>query len=275
MTTGRPLWSERHGGDLSLTDNGFLALIESALGRAKEEGLFEEAFGYRESLFGQDVPGLYVQVEFFTMRMGDPWASRVLDTPFLVELQQRDQIYDLLELLYREVVSSPMSENGLRIGFNREAGRIRFRAFVAPVLERLDPPLELDASGDIVEGVSEPFRRLVEQPLPDDAPKREVVDRVEDAIRQFRRRGATSGERRAAVRDLVDALEFLRPQAKQKLMSEDERALFQLANGFTIRHNKRETRRDFDEPAWLAWAFYVYLATVRLLLELQRRPSEA
>jgi len=55
------------------------------------------------------------------------------------------------------------------------------------------------------------------------------------------------------------------------MLSEDERALFELANGYAIRHNKRETRRDFDEPAWLAWAFYVYLATIRVTLELRGR----
>jgi hypothetical protein len=55
---------------------------------------------------------------------------------------------------------------------------------------------------------------------------------------------------------------------KEHMLNEDERALFKLANEFAIRHNKRETRRDFDEPAWLAWAFYVYLATIRLVLNL-------
>jgi hypothetical protein len=92
-------------------------------------------------------------------------------------------------------------------------------------------------------------------------------------VAHFRRRDATSGVRRAAVRELADVLEFLREDVKEHMLSEDERVLFRFANEFAIRHNKRETRRDFDEPAWLAWAFYVYLASIRLTLELRRRES--
>src|SRR3954454_3464848 len=131
--------------------------------------------------------------------------------------------------------------------------------------------MELLDSGHIVQRVEEPFRRLIEQPLPSHVPKREVSDRVEDAVRHFRRRGATAGDRRAAVRELADVLEYLRADVKAHLLPEDERALFELANKFAIRHNKRETRRDFDEPAWLAWAFYVYLATIRVTLVLRDR----
>jgi hypothetical protein len=139
------------------------------------------------------------------------------------------------------------------------------------VLARRDPPLELLDTGHIVQRVQEPFRRLVEQPLPEDAPKKGVTHRVEDAVEHFRRRSVTAGDRRAAVRELADVLEFLRNDVKEHMLSEDERALFRVANEFAIRHNKRETRRDFDEPAWLAWAFYVYLASIRLTLDLRGR----
>jgi hypothetical protein len=117
----------------------------------------------------------------------------------------------------------------------------------------------------------EPFRRLVDQPLPESTPKREVADRVADATAHFRRREATAGDRRAAVRELADVLEFLRADVKQHLLRKDEADLFRLANEFALRHNKPTSRRDFDEPVWLAWLFYVYMATIRLTLELSRR----
>jgi hypothetical protein len=254
---------------------------------ATADRLFEEAFGIPEVShtetggdfeLARELSGRLrsarkrVPEEFFVYSMGDPWAVNVIEHPSLVKFQSRDRLLDLLELLYRDVVSTPIGPRDAKvIGYAQGNGQQRFKAAVNPVLARVTPPLEMDESGEIVNTLEEPFRRLVEQPLRDEAPKREVGDRVEAAIKHFRRRGATADNRRAAVKELVDVLEYLRPDAEEHLMSEDEGALFQLANNFAIRHNKRETRRDFDEPAFLAWAFYVYLATIRLMLELRGR----
>ena len=54
-----------------------------------------------------------------------------------------------------------------------------------------------------------------------------------------------------------------------------ERELFNLANGFAIRHNTRDQRKDYDDAIWLSWAFYVYLATIHAVLRLKERESKA
>jgi hypothetical protein len=264
----RPLWSERHGGSLPLTQKGYFKLVERLLERCTRGGLFEEAFAAVG--FGEvgGAPAKYDPDEFFTHRLGDPWAAGVLRYPHRVESHTDGELFDLLELLHREVVSSATAAPK---GWNQTEGQRRFRESLNPILARRDPPLEMDATGTIVQRVAEPFRRLVEQSLPETAPKREVVDRVDDAVSHFRRRDATAGDRRAAVRELADVLEFLREDVKLHLPSKDERDLFRLANEFALRHNKPTTRRDFEEPTWLAWTFYVYLATIRLTLELSRR----
>jgi hypothetical protein len=46
----------------------------------------------------------------------------------------------------------------------------------------------------------------------------------------------------------------------------NESALFNIANGFWIRHNNRNQKRVYDEDTWLDWMFYVYVATARALL---------
>jgi hypothetical protein len=260
------LWSERHGGSLALTAEGFGTLLEAAFRSLREQGLFYERFGWT----GKDLPLSFdrddLAQQFFAIALGDPWAASGMFSRVTLQYKDVDDVFDVIELLHRDVVSKRA-----RGGFDREAGRAELRRLFDPILGRLDPPLELTESGRIVQRVGEPFRRLVEQPLPEQAPKREVQERVDDAIAHFRRRDARPGDRRAAVRELADVLEFLRKDVKEHLLSEDERALFRLANEFAIRHNKRETRRDFDDPAWLAWAFYVYLATVRVTLELAGR----
>jgi hypothetical protein len=66
---------------------------------------------------------------------------------------------------------------------------------------------------------------------------------VNVAIDKFRRCGSTASDRRDAIRDLADILEFLRPQTKAVLTQQDESDLFNIANNFGIRHHPQIKRR--------------------------------
>src|SRR6476646_9865626 len=69
----------------------------------------------------------------------------------------------------------------------------------------------------------------------------------------------------------------LRSEIKEEMLPKDERELFNLANGFAIRHNTRDQGKDkdYDDAIWLSWAFYVYLATIHAVLRLKERESKA
>lgn len=178
------------------------------------------------------------------MNLGDPWAAEAMRNKVAIEYATDDQVFDLIELLHRDAVSVAKPDKRGGTPFNREAGRAMLRERINPILARRDPPLELMENGQIVQRVQEPFRRLVDQPLPEETPEREVQARVSDAVAHFRRRDATAGDRRAAVRELADVLESIRDDVKEHMLTEDERVLFRFANEFAIRHNKRDTRRD-------------------------------
>lgn len=62
--------------------------------------------------------------------------------------------------------------------------------------------------------------------------------KVRHAIALFRARGASVEECHSAARVLADVLEERRGLLKEALVSKDEGALFQIANGFAIRHNR-------------------------------------
>jgi hypothetical protein len=89
---------------------------------------------------------------------------------------------------------------------------------------------------------------------------------VQAAVLQYRRHGATLDDRRHAVRDLADVLEYLRPNVKAFLTSSDEADLFNLANNFGIRHCNDRQKTDYDSALWLSWMFYYYLATIHVVL---------
>jgi hypothetical protein len=99
------------------------------------------------------------------------------------------------------------------------------------------------------------------------APTAEATNaaKLANAVHTFQLGRSTREQRKQAVRDLVDILEFHRPAVKQHLLSKDEDDLFNIANNFALRHHNQRQKDDYDD-AWLTWLFYVYLATAHLML---------
>jgi hypothetical protein len=97
-----------------------------------------------------------------------------------------------------------------------------------------------------------------------------VSAKVADARHLFRSRHSDVGDRRRAVRELVDVLEAIRADVRTELMSGDERDLFNIANNFAIRHNNTSQKRDYDE-LWLGYLFQLFLSNIHLVLRLRER----
>jgi hypothetical protein len=117
------------------------------------------------------------------------------------------------------------------------------------------------------------LERLLQASVPAGTEHDLITSKIEAAVSRFERRGATVIDRRDAVRDLADALEALRPEIKESMLTADEKAMFHLANGFSIRHHNRGQRGDYNKPVWLQWAFYVYLATIHAILRVRGLPE--
>jgi hypothetical protein len=102
----------------------------------------------------------------------------------------------------------------------------------------------------------------------------DTADRVRHAIALFRSRIAGLEERRSAVIALAGILEERRGLLKVELLTKDEGALFQIVNGFAIRHQGADQRGDYDS-AFLDWLFWWYLGTVQLTNQLLARQASA
>jgi hypothetical protein len=79
-----------------------------------------------------------------------------------------------------------------------------------------------------------------------------VRKRIESAVLRYRRHGSTLDDRRQAVRDLADVLEYLRPKVKALLTKPDESDLFNIANNFGIRHHNDKQKTTYDTALWLS-----------------------
>lgn len=92
--------------------------------------------------------------------------------------------------------------------FNKEVGQNDFRLAMNEILRDYEKGYVLTANGEILAVGPRGLRDLARAPKPPGDPTN-VQERVDVAIDKFQRRGSTASDRRDAIRDLADILEFL------------------------------------------------------------------
>jgi hypothetical protein len=275
--TPKRYWSTRTVGrshptrmELEEVVRAFIQLIDEF----KIHGYLAFAFG-EECVDDQGGPGPSPG-EILSRRLGYP-----VEWPLETVKPDLDDLCDLIEV-FHDLVARPSSRwyhdysayGWHHSDFATGPGRRLYRWRVNRLLTSSTLGLRLAEEG-------EDMGRLVRvEPIGlEDLPEKalqtataETVDRVEHAIALFRSRTAGVEERRSAVIALAGILEERRALLRAELLSKDEGALFTIANGFAIRHQRADQRGDYDS-AFLDWLFWWYLGTVQLTDQLLTRHS--
>ena len=249
-----------------------LNLFARVYDELKSEGYFNEAFGYSCVDLGE-IPGRVRDVSMeilLAVRKKKLWP--------IAECSQQysaDDFFDVIEFLFQHV-SKPIdgeyhsyAECGMHWEtFSRQEGRENFRRRINQILQHYERRFELSRHGQILHCVEAGFEPIFDADVPSDDAN--IVSRIDAAVLAYRRHGSTVEERRHAVRDLVDVLEYLRPQVKAFLTKKDDGDLFNLANNFGVRHHNDKQKTEYDAALWLSWMFYFYLATIHVVLRKMR-----
>lgn len=266
----RPYWSARRGISRSVAVLDNLAAVrafEALIDELDEAGYFEKRFG--KDCVDDPRDGEAAALIEQELGVAELWP---LDQQTLVD--DMDVFFDVVELLH-DLVSRPLTRwlhpysgcgyhhNG---EFEIEPGRTLYRWRVNKLLERTNLGLRLADEGDDI-------GRLV--PVTDDARKElvhavvtrddgEPADQVRHALALFRQRGADRNQKRSAVAALHLVLEERRHTVINDAMAnKDSGALFEIANGFHIRHQNANQIRKYDD-FYLDWIFWIYLASIEL-----------
>jgi hypothetical protein len=259
----------------SLAD--FKRFFRATFDRLWEAGFFQEWFGYScvdagnvNGKAGSD-HNLFVFRKLRTLELWPIWEK--------LDAYAEDDLFDIIEFLYDHASKGidgsyhQFNDCGWHYTkFDQQAGRDIFRQEINDILADYGGGFELSQAGEILTLADDEFAPMLSADVPHtDAAN--VRDRVEAAKLKYRRRALS--ERKDAIRDLADVLEFLRAEAKSVLSSKDEADLFQLANNFGIRHHRRDQKTDYDSSIWLSWMFYYYLATIHACLRLIEKSNVA
>lgn len=256
-------------------------LFRSVYTDLSARGYFQEAFGYEcvdagevSGTLGLDIGGRML----VALRKENLW-------PILERLEDygEDDLFDMIEFLF-DHVSKPVDGYfhsfagcGMHYStFNRRDGQEEFRNTLNPPLAIYDDGYTISEHGEILHLPDKGMSLLMEAGLPKHDPNN-VEARVEAAVARFRRHHSSLEDRKHALRDLADVLEYLRPKLKQVISSKDESDLFNIINNFGIRHHTPKQKTNFATSIWYSWMFYYFLATiqacVRLIDENEKRST--
>ncbi|MDD2925834.1 hypothetical protein [Rhodoferax sp.] len=267
----RQYYSQRKGTNPNIKGlplHNVLDLFVRVYGQLRSDGYFDEAFGFYCVDAGH-IQGKLKDPElemFLGIRTKGLWPIDQ-KAPFYSE----DNFFDVLEFLH-EHVSRPIkgtphnfSDCGMHWQtFNGVLGRADFRNKINAVLAHYQHSFELSTDGEVLRKPEAGFEAIFDADLPTN--DENVLARVSAATRLYRRHGSTLDDRRHAVQDLVGILELLRSKVKDLLTSSDEKDLFNIANNFCIRHNNDKQKTGYDANIWLSWMYYMYLATIHVVL---------
>ena len=243
-------------------------LFQGIFNQMREDGYFHQSLGY-ECVDSGYIDGSIRNIELeilLSIRKKFLWPIHLYSDKY-----KEDDLFDIIEFLFQHV-SKPIDGTMHSYGncgmhwhtFNKVDGQQYFREKINLMLGHYCNRFELSQKGEVLSVPEKGFEPIFEADIP--TANEAVLSRIDAAILKYRRHGSTIDDRRQAVRDLADVLEYLRPMVKELLTSNDERDLFNIANNFEIRHLNDKQKSNYDKAIWLSWMFYFYLPTIHVVL---------
>ncbi|MFV9460301.1 hypothetical protein ACNJ7E_43675 [Rhodococcus sp. NM-2] len=186
-----------------------------------------------------------------------------------------DLFYTLVEFLHDCVARprKPVFFHGWndcgwhREEFDIETGRAVYRWRVNKLFDRSDIGLRMADEGEDVGRlvtVTDDARAELVEAVVHRGDNEPTTDQVRHALALFRDRSADRNQKRSAVAALALVLEERRHDVLTDVMTKTDRgALFEIANGFHIRHQRADQKRDYPDY-YLDWVFWLYLSSIEL-----------
>ena len=156
--------------------------------------------------------------------------------------------------------------------YSKLDGQLHFRNTMNIILVDYKDGFEISENGEILILSDNGLTNLFEADIPtNDADN--ISNKMNAAILKFRKARSTLDDRKEAIRELADVLEFIRPEIKKHLDKKDENDIFSIANNFGIRHHNADQKTNYNKAIWYSWIFYYYLATLHTVLRISKLKS--
>lgn len=255
--------------DFRMLKKAFLHIYQ----QMDSESYFMQATGYHcvdagefPGSWGSDIETFF----YLKLKMKGIW-------PIASNINSWDEptLFTVIEFLY-DYVSEPLNRwyhswdncGWHCIDFNTEKGRVRYRSEINNLLKEYDKAFELSENGEILEIAPTGLETLVDD-IEETDDKFNIDNRIQAAISKYRRYSANLDDKKDAIRQLADVLEFLKKDGI-RLDSKDDRDLFTIINSFDIRHHNKSQQSDYKKDVWYDWMFYTFLSSINVLLKIMK-----
>lgn len=151
-------------------------------------------------------------------------------------------------------------------------GQKHFRETMNNILVDYKDGFEISENGEILILSDNGLSNLFEADIPTNNPEY-ISNKMNAAILKFRKGKSTLDDRKEAIRELADVLEYVRPDIKKYLDKKDDNDIFNIANNFGIRHHNVDQKTNYNKTIWYSWIFYYYLATLHAVLRISKLKS--
>lgn len=240
--------------------------------------------GYFQKYFGIDCTDGYIPGELGEDIDAIMFVNLRKDNLFPIQLKlneyTEDDLFDVIEFLFDHSSKGlkgyyhQWSDCGYHYQeFNDSEGQKYFRETINPILKDYNEGFELSEKGEILILSDDGLSNLFEADIPT-TDNENIKTKIDSAVLKFRRHKSSLDDRREAIRELADVLEYLRPEIKKLLNRKDENDLFNIANNFGIRHHNKDQKTDYDKAIWYSWIFYFFLATLHAVLRMSNKANQ-
>ncbi|WP_404404679.1 hypothetical protein [Jeotgalibacillus malaysiensis] len=194
-----------------------------------------------------------------------------------------DDIFDFIEYFYENITLPEDYQLSIMDGEEIPGKRIpdsdlaplaeikeKYRKKTNRILSKYEDGYELTEDGYVRELVDNGMEKLLdaEQVFPEDESANSAI---KWAKQNFFKSAATLEDKRTAVIELGRVLENLQKSNQLPFNKTDENDIFNLLNGFNIRHYKPKQKPNYDEEIFYPWIFFNLLSAIDAAIKIQKR----
>lgn len=152
--------------------------------------------------------------------------------------------------------------------YDKKLGQEKFREVINNILNKYEEGYILSEDGQVQMLAETGFEGLVyEKVVTED--KENIDNRINSAVNKFLHYKSNIDDKKGALLALFGVLEYLKT-CNIKLDVKDSSDLFNIMNGFDLRHHQKIQQKDYQKDEWYEWLFYTCLASIKLLLRLKK-----
>jgi hypothetical protein len=261
-------YSQRQGIIKPLVLDNLRAAFKSVYEKFRTEYYFIDFLGDHLS-FEQGIIGN--SFEAFCMRE----INRSIRHPRMALMYKEEDLFDVIELLH-EHINYPLVIPSNNIFISDEISLIpekkaiaqkQFRDEINVFLKQYSSGWELAEEGYIRNTLEEGFVDLVDNTAVY-GEEANIDSKIRRAKELYLKHGSSIEDKKAAVREIGDALEFIRTDLRDSI-GKNEADIFNILNNFGIRHNNAAQKTDYDNEVYLPWMFYTFLSTYDAYVKLK------